>query len=122
MFKKLIEGKFSLGETFWKFGVLGLIIVNIVSVISSRMLSNKLGRISISDYYLKYFHPLKIDNGVVVLTIFNIASLFVLVFYSFTILLATWRSSREYDKSAWLRHVSRLLMFLMVFVCLYTNL
>ena len=121
MFKKLIEGKFSLGETFWKFGVLGLTFVNIISVISSKMLSKKLGAISLTDYYLKYFHPLRIDNGVVTLTIFNLASLFALVFYSYIIIAGTWRSSREYDKSNWLRHISRLLMFLMVFICLYTN-
>ncbi|MDD4556401.1 MAG: hypothetical protein PHE89_03625 [Alphaproteobacteria bacterium] len=122
MLKKLIEGKLSLGETFWKFGVLGLTIVNVISVISGKLLSAKLGSVSIVDFYTKYFHPLRIDNSVIVVTVFNIASLVALVLYSFIILLATWRSAKAYDKSVWLSFVAKASMFLIVFVCLYTNL
>ena len=69
MFKKLLDGELSLKDTFWKFGVVGLVFVNML----------------------------------------------VRIFGSVTVVLGTWRSSAQYDRSLWLRHLSRFLILVMVF-------
>ena len=42
MFKKLIDGELSLKDTFWKFGVLGMLAVHLVVKILGTMLFHKL--------------------------------------------------------------------------------
>ena len=96
MFKKLLDGELSLKDTFWKFGVVGLVFV-------------------ILNYYRTYFNPLKMDSGMVLLTVLYLVSLGILLFYCVTVVLGTWRSSAQYDRSLWLRHLSRFLILVMVF-------
>ena len=41
MFKKLLDGELSLKDTFWKFGVVGLVFVNMLVRIFGSMLAQK---------------------------------------------------------------------------------
>ena len=90
MLKKLMAGEFSLSDTFWKFGVLGLVIVVFVVRFFGSMLAQKLAGISLWLYFTRY---------------------------SVVLVSGTWKSSAEYDKSIWLRHISRIMMLLMLFIC-----
>lgn len=108
MIKKLIAGELSLGDTFWKFGVLGMIIVMFVVRLFGSLLAGKLKGVSISLYYSKYFNPLKMDTGIVICTCLYIGSLIIFVWYSFVILSGIWKSSDKYDKSAWLKQTARI--------------
>ena len=47
MFKKLLDGELSLKDTFWKFGVVGLVFVNMLVRIFCSMLAQKLNGITI---------------------------------------------------------------------------
>lgn len=69
MFKKLLDGELSLKDTFWKFGVVGLVFVNMLVRIFGSMLAQKLNGITILNYYRTYFNPLKMDSGMVLLTV-----------------------------------------------------
>ena len=51
MFKKLIDGELSLKDTFWKFGVLGMLAVHLVVKILGTMLFHKLRGLTILGYY-----------------------------------------------------------------------
>ena len=115
MFKKLLDGELSLKDTFWKFGVVGLVFVNMLVRIFGSMLAQKLNGITILTYYRTYFNPLKMDSGMVLLTVLYLVSLGILLFYCVTVVLGTWRSSAQYDRSLWLRHLSRFLILVMVF-------
>ena len=115
MFKKLLDGELSLKDTFWKFGVVGLVFVNMLVRIFGSMLAQKLNGITILNYYRTYFNPLKMDSGMVLLTVLYLVSLGILLFYCVTVVLGTWRSSAPYDRSLWLRHLSRFLILVMVF-------
>lgn len=118
MFKNLLEGELSLKDTFWKFGVLGLLFVNMIVKIFGSMLAQKLNGITILNYYRQYFNPLKMDSGMVLLTVLYLVCLGILVFYCVIIMMGTWRSSAQYERSIWLRHVSRILVAVMVFYTL----
>ena len=117
MLKKLMAGEFSLSDTFWKFGVLGLDIVDFVVRFFGSMLAQKLAGISLWLYFTRYFHPLKMNTGILVLAVCYLGCLAAFVFYSVVLVSGTWKSSAEYDKSIWLRHISRIMMLLMLFIC-----
>ena len=117
MLKKLMAGEFSLSDTFWKFGVLGLGIVVFVVRFFGSMLAQKLAGISLWLYFTRYFHPLKMNTGILVLAVCYLGCLAAFVFYSVVLVSGTWKSSAEYDKSIWLRHISRIMMLLMLFIC-----
>lgn len=117
MLKKMMAGEFSLSDTFWKFGVLGLVIVVFVVRFFGSMLAQKLAGISLWLYFTRYFHPLKMNTGILVLAVCYLGCLAAFVFYSVVLVSGTWKSSAEYDKSIWLRHISRIMMLLMLFIC-----
>lgn len=117
MFKKLLNGEFNLKDTFWKYGVLGFIICNILFKISQKLLSPRLMGYTIKNYYTTYIGRIApIDSLTVALTIFYIACICLLISYSYVMVIGVWRSSAEYNKSLWLRHLSRL--FILIFAAL----
>lgn len=116
MFKKLMDGEIGLASTFWKFGVLGLPIITFLSRFFGKMLFGKLKGYTILSYYVSPNNP--IETSTVILTILYLASSFSMIFYSFSLLLGTWRSSAEYNRSLWFRHLARIFMVLMVFFAL----
>ena len=116
MFKKLIDGELSLKDTFWKFGVLGMLAVHLVVKILGTMLFHKLRGLTILGYYTtrKYW----LETSTVILTILYFSSLCFLLFYAGSMVIGTWRSSAEYNRSLWFRHLARIFMILIVFVVL----
>ena len=116
MFKKLIDGELSLKDTFWKFGVLGMLAVHLVGKILGTMLFHKLRGLTILGYYTTRKYGL--ETSTVILTILYFSSLCFLLFYAGSMVIGTWRSSAEYNRSLWFRHLARIFMILIVFVVL----
>ena len=116
MFKKLIDGELSLKDTFWKFGVLGMLAVHLVVKILGTMLFHKLRGLTILGYYTTRKYGL--ETSTVILTILYFSSLCFLLFYAGSMVIGTWRSSAEYNRSLWFRHLARIFMILIVFVFL----
>ena len=116
MFKKLIDGELSLKDTFWKFGVLGMLAVHLVVKILGTMLFHKLRGLTILGYYTTRKYGL--ETSTVILTILYFSSLCFLLFYAGSMVICTWRSSAEYNRSLWFRHLARIFMILIVFVVL----
>ena len=116
MFKKLIDGELSLTDTFWKFGVLGMLAVHLVVKILGTMLFHKLRGLTILGYYTTRKYGL--ETSTVILTILYFSSLCFLLFYAGSMVIGTWRSSAEYNRSLWFRHLARIFMILIVFVVL----
>ena len=116
MFKKLIDGELSLKDTFWKFGVLGMLAVHLVVKSLGTMLFHKLRGLTILGYYTTRKYGL--ETSTVILTILYFSSLCFLLFYAGSMVIGTWRSSAEYNRSLWFRHLARIFMILIVFVVL----
>ena len=115
MFGNLVYGKFSLKETFWKFGVIGIFFCSVITKIFKSFLLQKLNGVTISYYYTHYFSPLKMDNMILFLTIGYFVCLLALILYSIMVLFGIWRSSAEYDKSIWMRHIARLMILVIIY-------
>ncbi len=115
MFGKLIYGQYSLKETFWKFGVLGIAFCALITRCFKVFLSQHLHGISLGDYYMHYFSPLKMDNMMLFLTIGYFVFAFVLCAYSIMVIFGVWRSAAEYDKSVWMRHIAKIMILVLVY-------
>lgn len=120
MYKKLIAGEFGLKDTFWKYGVMGILAGLLIVKLFGALLAPRLAGISIYKYYTVYFNPLKMDTSILVYTVCYLTSLFVFVAYSLSMILAVWRSAAAYERSTWLRQLARLFILLLVYVCLRT--
>lgn len=114
MFKKLLDGELPLIDTFWKFGIMGTLTIKAFVKIFGLMLAKKLGAFSIFAYYTSSFRNYGIETSAIVLTILYLSFLSFLLFYAGTIVLGTWRSSAEYNRSLWFRHLSRVMIVLWV--------
>ncbi len=114
MLKKLMNGELSLRDTFWMFGFLGLPAMTIIVRVLGIMLARKLNNHSILSYFLSL--GVGSDFSTSILIIFYLSALSFFIFYAVTLLLGTWRSSAEYNRSLWFRHLSRIFMVLMVFM------
>jgi len=116
MLKKLLAGELSLVDTFWKFGVLGLPVITMIVKICGKILTRRLGRYTILTYIVSPHSRVELSTTILILM--YLSSLSFLLFYSYSLLSGTWRSSAEYNRSLWFRHLARIFMALMVFVAL----
>ena len=119
MLTKLFKGELSLGATFWKFGVLGLIILHYVLKIFASFLAAHLKGRTIYDFFMHHFHFVYTSNLSLWWALCYMANFLVLVGYSYKIIIAVWRSAAVYDKSIWLAQLARIGIVLTVFAIWY---
>ncbi len=110
MFKKLLSGEFGLGETFWKFGIFGVLVVHFFVRIFEFLLQKQIGNLRIVDYYLHYFNPIKFNSWAIFFTLCYIGSVIFFLYYSICVWLGTLRSSANFERSNILKFLSKLLM------------
>lgn len=118
MYKKLLAGELSLGETFWKFGILGGALGYFVVRVFGSILSPQLHGYSIWAYYTRYYNPLRNGSDILLSTVFYLTSLGIFCAYIFSVVLGVWRSSAEYEKSALIKYASRGTIILLAYSCL----
>lgn len=116
MLSKLFKGELGLGITFWKFGILGLIICKLAVRLFGSLLASHLKGMTIVGYFMRGFHPIYSSKFSILWTLCYLSSLLIMFFYSWNILLAVWRSSANYDKSVWLSQLARLSMIVFIAV------
>lgn len=116
MYKKLIAGELSLGETFWKFGILGGLLGYFVVRIFGSILAPQLHGYSIYAYYTRYYNPLRSGSDILLSTVCYLTSLGVFCWYIFSVILGVWRSSAEYDKSVFFKYSSRIVIVFLAYL------
>ena len=119
MFSKLFKGELSLGATFWKFGVLILIILHYALKMFASLLSSYLKGRTIADFFFNEFHFIYTSKLSLLWTLCYISTFIILIVYSYKIIVAIWRSSANYSKSVWLVQLSRLGILIAVFMAWY---
>ena len=116
MYKKLIAGELSLGETFWKFGILGGLLGYFVVRIFGSILAPQLHGYSIYAYFTRYYNPLRSGSDILLSTVCYLTSLGVFCWYIFSVILGVWRSSAEYDKSVFFKYLSRIIIVFLAYL------
>lgn len=115
MLSKLFKGELSLGETFWKFGILGLVVLNLAAKGFGYLLNGHLQGRTIYNFFFYHFNPITSSKLSILWTLCYVSSLLILAAYSWNIMLAVWRSAKSYDKSPILAFLARLGIIGMVF-------
>lgn len=99
--------------TFWQFAVLGLATITFFARIVGKMLAHKLNKQTVFSYLFSFkIH----DIMTPFLTVLWLATISFLIFYSCSVVVGVWRSSEKYDRSIWLRYLSRIVTVVMVFM------
>ena len=113
MLKKLINGEYGLFPTFWQFAVLGLAALTFFARIVGKMLAHKLNKQTVFSYLFSF----KIHDAITpLLVVLWLSAKSFLIFYSCSLVVGIWRSSEKYDRSIWLRHLSRVVTIVMVLI------
>lgn len=116
MFAKILHGQFDLRQMFWKYGVWGEFLITFILYLFRIFLIHKLDGMTLGQYYRTEFSFINMNNMMLFLTISYFTILAFLTFYSIILVVGIWRSSAEYDKSVWLRHLARIFILLVVFL------
>ena len=119
MIRKLFNGELSLGATFWKYGILGLIILHYAFKMFASLLTSYLGGHTIFNFFMYHFHFVNSPKLSLLWTLCYVATFVIMIFYSYKIIGAVWKSSAKYVKSALIVHLSRLGILLAVFMTWY---
>ena len=119
MFSKLFKGELSLGATFWKFGILGLIILHYGFKMFASLLASHLKGRTIYDFFMHHFHFVYSDKLSLWWALWYMSAFVVFVFYSYRIIIAVWRSAGSNSKSIWLAQLSRIGIIIAVFMAWY---
>ncbi len=107
MLSKLFKGELSLGATFWKFGIFGLIILKLAVRVFGHLLNGHLQGRTIYNFFFYHFNPITSSKLSILWTLCYVSSLLILAAYSWNIMLAVWRSAKAYDKSPILAFLAR---------------
>jgi len=116
MFAKILHGQYELRQMFWKYGVWGVTLITFILYLFRIFLVHKLDGMTLRYYYANVFSFINMNNTILFLTIAYFTVLAFLTFYSIILVIGTWRSSAEYDKSVWLRHLARIFILAVVFL------
>lgn len=116
MYNKLVNGELGLCATFWKFVVFGTVVLNFIVKFIGSLLARKLAGIPLLQYYSKYFNPLKMDSGLLILTVFYFVCVAFFLFYCITVIRSIWKSSETYERSIWLVRIAKLMTVIIVSV------
>ena len=119
MWAKLFRGELSLGATFWKYGVLGLVILHYVLRMFESFLNTYLKGRSIYDFFMHHFHLVYSPKMSLWWALCYMATFVLLLSYSYRMVVAVWRSAAAYQKSVWLAQLARIGIFIIVAVIWY---
>ena len=114
MLAKLFKGELSLAETFWKFGVGGLIVLKLAVQGFGFLLNQHLQGRTIYNFFFYHFNPITSSKLSILWTLCYVSGVLVLVAYSWNIMVAVWRSAKNYDKSPILAFLARVGIIAMV--------
>ncbi len=115
MFAKILHGQFSLSQMFWKYGICGIFLLTFFTYLFRVFLVHQLKGMTLIYYYKNVFSFINMNNTVLFLTIAYLVLLAAMIFYAVILTFGVFRSSAEYDKSIWLRHIARFLTLLLIF-------
>lgn len=110
MIKKLLSGEFGLGETFWKFGIFGVLAVHFFVRIFEFLLNKQIGNIRLIDYFVRYFNPINFNGWAIFFMLCYIGSVVFFLYYSLCVWLGVLRSSADFERSNILKFLSRFLI------------
>lgn len=114
MLQKILGGEYSLGETFWKFGIFGILALHFFIRIFDFIIFKQIGNLSLKDYYLHYFKPIDINVGIIFSSLCYWGLIAFLAYYSLVVWLGIKRSSDKFERSKILVFITKFLILMFI--------
>ena len=111
-----MNGELSLKDTFWKFGVIGLILFVFVVRLFERLLLAKTMGVGLLQYYTRYFTPINPDGTAILLTLCYLSGIVLFLCFCIILLKSVWKSAAAYQKSPVLASFAKLFTLLLIAV------
>lgn len=120
MLKEFMSGEASLKDTFWKFGILGLLIFMAAIRIFGRLLAAQTMGVSIVQYYMHHFSPINPNGAALLWTLCYLASLILFISFCIVLLKSVWKAAAAYKKSPILAFFAKVFTLFFVSVAIYS--
>ncbi len=120
MLQKILGGEYGLGKTFWKFGILGILLLHFFVRIFDFLLVKQIGNISLKDYYFHYFKPMDLNVGIIFCSLCYWGLIAFMAYYSLVVWLGIVRTSEKFERSAVLVFIIKVLILLFIAINFWT--
>lgn len=118
MFKKMVAGELGLGTTFWKYGVLFLLILTFIVKFFEKLLHRQTGSADLLYFFSSHFNLFKSNPMIIFWTLCYASAIIGLFYYAINFTGGLWRSSANYERSSWLKNLARCFTIILLFACL----
>ena len=117
MFKKMVAGELSMSETFWKFGVLLLLVLTFITKVFEKLFYMYSGGYDLLSFFRYKFTIVGSNQMPLLWALCYTSALMGLLFYVINYIGGLWRSSAKYERSSWLKNLVRLFACLLLVIC-----
>ena len=117
MFKKMVAGELGLGTTFWKYGVLFLLILTFITKFFEKLLHRQTGSADLWYFFRHHFNLFRSDPMIILWTLCYASAVIGIFYYAINFTGGLWRSSAKYERSSWLKNMARLFGLVLLFTC-----
>lgn len=117
MFKKMVAGELGLGTTFWKYGVLFLLILTFITKFFEKLLHRQTGSADLWYFFSNHFNLFKSNPMIILWTLCYASAVIGIFYYAINFTGGLWRSSAKYERSSWLKNLARLFSLVLLFSC-----
>ena len=117
MFKKMVAGELSLGETFWKFGVVFLFVLTFIAKVFEKLLYRYSGGYDLWGFFKYKFSVIGSNQMPLLWALCYASALLGLLYYAINYMGGVWRSSAKYERSSWLKNLVRFFSFILLVLC-----
>ena len=117
MFKKMVAGELGLGTTFWKYGVLFLLILTFITKFFEKLLHRQTGSTDLWYFFSNHFNLFKSNPMIILWTLCYASAVIGIFYYAINFTGGLWRSSAKYERSSWLKNLARLFSLVLLFSC-----
>lgn len=117
MFKKMVAGELSLSTTFWKYGVLFLLILTFITKFFEKLLHRQTGCADLWYFFRHHFNLFRSDPMIILWTLCYISAVIGIFYYAINFTGGLWRTSAKYERSSWLKNMARFFSLILLFTC-----
>ena len=117
MFKKMVAGELGIGETFWKFGVFFMFVLTFIAKIFDKLLYRYSGGYDLISFFRYKFSVIGSNQMPLLWALCYASAIVGLLYYAINYIGGIWRSSAKYERSIWLKNMSRLFSIIILIVC-----
>ena len=114
----MVAGELGLGTTFWKYGVLFLLILTFIVKFFEKLLHRQTGSTDLLYFFSNHFNFFKSNPMIIFWTLCYASAIIGLFYYAINFTGGLWRSSSNYERSSWLKNLARCFTVILLFACL----